>query len=273
MNEKRRIVFGVPEFWPEVEKAFPKAFEVLPLVQESLNDLTGRGYKDAKLVHRVILNLGLFVGISNVELVTLVGNGLGFGALKIARATLESTINAEYLRRFPTECDAFVDWHWIEQRKLLLYLEENSPLYYKQVPEDVIQKNDKKFEEVRKRFENPEGKLRSSWCALNLADRAKKTELLASYKTIYPLGSQLIHGSCGALHIQFDPREDQHRIGVPPSMDYCREALVGGHMCAIKIVETLANTFNVKPVHSIEKLVEGYHYAWGKVGEALEPEK
>src|ERR1700684_258301 len=101
MTPKGIVVFGHPEYWREVHDAFPKFFEVVPRVTDSLNDLTGRAYPKPEPYHRVILNLGILNGISMFELVTLAANGCGLGAMKIARTVMEIAISAEYLRRSP----------------------------------------------------------------------------------------------------------------------------------------------------------------------------
>lgn len=45
-----------------------------------------------------------------VELVTLAGNGLGQGALKICRTMMETAVNADYLRQNPAELDDYLQW-------------------------------------------------------------------------------------------------------------------------------------------------------------------
>jgi hypothetical protein len=109
----------------KVHKAFPK-FEVVTRLTDSLNDLTGRAHPNPESYQRVILNLGILNAVSMFELVTLAGNGFGLGAMKIARTVMETAINAEYLRRFPAECALYLNWHWIEQYKLLTYVREHT---------------------------------------------------------------------------------------------------------------------------------------------------
>jgi len=89
------IIFGQPDFSNRVEAAFPRLFEVLPRVTESLNDLTSRPCADPEPYQRMILNLGLLTGLSVKELMTLAGHGFGMGAMKLARTVMETAINAE----------------------------------------------------------------------------------------------------------------------------------------------------------------------------------
>jgi hypothetical protein len=270
-NQSGQPVSGYPEFWQKAHDAFAKFFEVAPRVQAALNDLTGRGYQSVEPYQKVVLNLALLTGVAMTELVTLVGNGLGHGAMKIARGILEGAINAEYFRRFPGECEDYLQWHWVEQHKLLNYVREHSPKVIEHLQVENMERIEKEFDAVRSRFEyttaEDKKKLRGSWCSLDLGTRAAKTDFLESYRTINPLASQILHGSIGGLAMHFDLDEDVHRIAVPPSLDYCGEALVGGHLCMVKIVETLTRTFGTKPCHPVEELVRDFHYAWEKPSE------
>jgi uncharacterized protein DUF5677 len=184
MATKPAIVFGHPEFSGQVHDAFPKFFEVAPRLTASLSDLTTRAHEGPEPYQRVIVNLGLLTGVSALELVTLVGNGLGQGAMKIARTVMENAINAEYLRRFPAECDLYLKWNWVEQHKLLVYVRQYASELLPQLSAQGIARVESEFQTVRAQFEKPNGDLRSSWCTLNLADRAARTDFAEAFRLI-----------------------------------------------------------------------------------------
>jgi len=255
-------LFGNPEFAKDVRSAFPKVFEVLPRVAGALSDLTGRAHPNPKPNQRIIVNLGLLVGISMFELVTLAENGFGQGAMKIARTVMETAINAEYLRQFPSDVDNYVDWYLVEKYKEFSYVKEHIPHLLPSIDPEAIASIEKGFEEVKASFRKPNGDLRSSWCGLNLADRAAKTGFADAYKLISPLSSVFIHATVGGLARHFDTGKDEDRISIPPSLKYCKEALSGGHMCMCRMVETVVKTFDWTPVHSIESLAQDFSYAW-----------
>src|SRR5260370_33074755 len=125
MATSPQIIFGNHEFAKVVQAKFPRLFEVLPRLTAALNDLTGRACEHPEPHQRVILNLGLLAGISMVELVTLAGNGLGQGAMKIARMLMETGVNAEYLRESPAELEPYLGWAWVAKKRDLDYLIEN----------------------------------------------------------------------------------------------------------------------------------------------------
>lgn len=73
-NEGVRRVFGFPDFWPKVEEAYPRFFEVGQKALTAMHSVADRAYPDPEPHQRVILNLGMLAGISYVEVVTLTVN-------------------------------------------------------------------------------------------------------------------------------------------------------------------------------------------------------
>jgi hypothetical protein len=261
---KQDVQFGNPEFWEQAYGVFPKFFEVIFRAGDALNGVTMRRYDEVEPCQKVILNLGLLTGFSIMELITLVGNGFGLGAMKIARTILESSINAEYLRLFPDECDDYLEWHWVEQYKMLKYVRENMPERLSELSE--ISATEKGFEGAKSRYLKRDGELRGSWCRLDLGSRAARTGFTEAYKLIYPLGSQLIHGSFGGLAMHLDATHEGVRISPPPSLNWCEQALVGAHMCLYRVTATLSLTFDVEPSPTLAQLKADYEYAWNKAG-------
>jgi hypothetical protein len=256
------IVFGHPDFAKKVQDAFPKFFEVLPRVTAALNDLTSREHKEIEPLQRVILNLAMLAGVSMLELVTLAGNGLGQGAMKIARTLMETVVNADYLRQFPNELDAYLEWTWVEKKKDLNHVRAHLPELLPRITQEAIERIEREYAAAAPLFVNAEGKYRSSWAKLNLSERAAKVSLADMYRMVNPLSSAFIHGTIGGLSRHFDNEQDKDRIEIPPSLEYCGHALIAGHQCICFAVETLARTFDWEPVHSIASLMDDLNYAW-----------
>jgi hypothetical protein len=249
MTANPTLVFGRPEFAKTIQAEFPKLFEVLPRAEAALNDLTTRAFE-------------ILVGISMVELVTLAGNGLGQGAMKICRTLMETAVNAEYLRLNPGELDDYLNWSWVEKKKELNFIKEALPQLLAVITKGMIDKVENEFQAVRHRYEKQGGDLRSSWCRLNLAARSVSVGLADLYKMVNPRSSGFIHGTIGGLTSHFNIAEDRDRIAVPPSLAYCSQALVAGHQLLCFAINTLANTFNWEPVHSLVSLMDDFKYAW-----------
>lgn len=254
--------FGNPDFWQQAHDSFPKFWGAISRVTDALNNVTMRRYDNVEPSQKIILNLGMLTGVSAMELITLVGNGFGLGAMKIARTILETTINAEYLRVFPEECENYLEWHWVEQHKLLEYMREHMQESLNELDPETVARTDQEIGRVRFRYARVDGGLIGSWCRRDLGARAAKTGFQEAYKLIYPMGSKLIHGTFGALAMHFDVDGDECRIALPPSLKYCAQALVGAHMCLLRIVDTVSKVFNVNPFPPLAELIADYEDAW-----------
>ncbi len=135
---------------------------------------------------------------------------------------------------------------------------------FKQLDAKEVELIKKEFAACKSRFTKSGGDLRGSWCTLNLADRSIKTDFEEVYRLIYGLGSKLTHGTIGGLSMHFKPADDVHRIDVPPSLDWCGEALIAGHLCTLRMVGTLCDTFGVESNPTREDIAKDYHAVWGK---------
>ena len=263
-----RMVFGHPEMWEKVHHKYHDFFTVLPKLQDALNGLVFAAYDPITKPQRAILNLATLSMISMLELVTLVGNGLAQGGMKILRSMLEYGINAEYLRRNPEEVDDFIEWHWVEHYKLLNYMRDHMPDAYAKLTPEHIAESEAEYIRVKPRFENEtrSGKLkiRDSWCSLNLAERAIRTDFEEHYKLIYPLTSRLLHGSVAGMALHYDPDEDPHRLAVPPSLEWSNGALVGGHAIALCMAGTFSQAFGVESNPPYAELKRDYKTVWAK---------
>lgn len=156
---------------------------------------------------------------------------------------------------------------WVEKNRDLSHIKTALPHVLSQIPPEDIRKVADEFQKVRPRFEKPNADLRSSWCKLNLADRAKAVGMADLYRMVNPLSSSFIHGTIGGLSKHFDVAADMDRIAVPPSLVYCAQALVACHQLLLFTIETLSKTFGWEPVHSLASLVADFKYAWPPNGE------
>ena len=127
MADNDEITFGFRGFWPTAHSAFPRFWDVSSHLIESINSLISPGYPRTNGLQKVVLNLGILCATSFAEINTLVGNGLGQGAMKITRSMLETAINAAFLYKFPEYLDDYLDWGAIESYRLLNYIRTDAP--------------------------------------------------------------------------------------------------------------------------------------------------
>lgn len=230
---KPAIVFvGHPELWPEFESRFSVLLAVLPRLEHAFNGLVTRGYDSVEPWQQAVLNLGMLNEVQMKELCTLAANGLGHGAMKILRGMLETSVNAEYIRRFPHEFRDFADWRHVEIYRHYEHARRHIPSVWEEIGHEERVRAKADYDRVKERFltpgRRPNGqRLRSRWCRYNLAQEAEKAGLASLYENINQFASQILHGTSLGLLFHFDVKEDTERIAVPPSMRWCPQALCG----------------------------------------------
>lgn len=260
------VTFGYPEYWEKAYTQHQKFFECLPRLQQSIDSLTLRGHANVEPYKRVILNLGMMVNVGLIEVVTLVGNGLGQGAMKIVRNLVENAINAEYLRRAPLECDDFLEWIWVEDHKTLIYLKNNRPEEIKKRRAEHVAKKERQYLRVKPRFtytgKDGRSHMRKQWCRLNLAERAKVADFTPLYELIMDQANQLLHGTIRGMIGHTGPDNAGDRIDFPPSKLWTNEALIVVHEATIRTVDTLSKTLGIEPHPTAEVLMSDHRKAW-----------
>jgi hypothetical protein len=265
-NRNVRRVFAFPEFFKTVEAEYPRFLEVSPRVLTAMHSVADRAYPHPEPYQRAILNLSMLAGISFVEVVTLVGNGLGHGAMRILRSLLETAINVEFFRLRPEAFEDYQEWLHVERFREFEYVRENAPDIYALLDGQEVANAQREMARVRPRFERARydgtARLRGSWSSIDLGARAVATGFADSYRLINPLASSFIHETMYALLKHFDASKDEHRVEVPPTIDWSKEALSGAHHCMVRVVQTLGETFDVAPEPTAEVLEREWHYAW-----------
>jgi hypothetical protein len=261
-----KVEFGHPGYWKVITDAFPRFFEIHPRLVASFNSISQKS-RETSRNQKIILNLSLLAGIALEELITLVGNGLGPGAMKILRNLLEVSINAEYLRVNANAVDDFLEWFWVEQHRWLNYGKQHNHDLLKQWTPEAVKKIEQEFVRVRPRFEKPHrpSEIRSGWCAVDLGTRAAAAHMELVYNLVNRFSTQFTHGTLGSLLNHFDVSQSSERIDAPPSLRWCAQALVGGHNCLSMVIHTLEMLFNEEASPSSTVIAKDYQYAWNPI--------
>lgn len=252
------ITVGFPEFHETVVQSHPLFFETIPALQKVLNELTlGEAHGSIPAEHHLILNLGILAGVSMMEIVLLAVNGFGPGAMKATRSLLEAAITAEYLRLHPGHYEDFTEFYHVEKFKEIAFLKEYLPDAYASLEPELVQSIEAEMNRVRDHFGN-----RHSWCKHNLAEQAKQSDYLHSYRLVQPIGSGFVHVGPYGMQRRFD-KEDQFRIDVPPSLNWVEQSLVSGHVLGLGMVRTLIRCFHPEMEATVfVELENDYRKAW-----------
>ena len=262
------IVFGNKDFWPEVVKRHADFFQRIGRLQEAVRNIVDPAYEALDGHQRLQMNLLILVATGVWEVVTLVGNGMGHGAMKIVRGGVENAINAEYLRQFPDQAEKYMEWHWVELHKLYIYMQETSPDSLKEIPPEKMASDEAEYQRVKGLFRykvtNLDGTEKTvkqeTWCRDNLFQRAEKVNMAQSYRTVMLPANQILHGSVGGWIRELD--QESGRVEYPPTHSWGGEALIAAHIALLQAVETVALSLGVTPNPSIDILKEDFDRIW-----------
>ena len=161
------------------------------------------------------------------ELLTLVLNGYGMDAIKIARSIYETELNIIWLKNHPEDALDFLDYNLIQQKQLYDEMDEDQR---KAVPKERYDEMMANYKRVLPRFTSRRDKTRprNEWCRVSIYDRAKEAEQQwkeqmaadgvrdngnSLYRTFYRRASSMHHMDIDGVFASMD--EDMNALMAP----------------------------------------------------------
>jgi hypothetical protein len=254
------IIPGFPEFWQRSHNAFPRFFEATEHLIPLVNDILQKPVSDQ--LPRLLHYMTAIISNSLGSLIILSLNGYGHDAIRVSRGMFETSVNGAYLAKNPTEVEDFVDYHWINQRKLLDYLREDDPALFQQLNQTDIDDIDREYAKVVPRFSNKKGDVRRNWCAKNLRQRAESVGMGKLYPTFYGFASSIHHGDFSGLASQISA--GKFVAHVAPSLFGVKDALLMGHQSVLVIISNFNGVGKFGFDTEIQKACDFFQNAWDR---------
>ena len=238
MNTDETAVFGFPDFAKtvvaECGPALRLAVEDSRLADEMFSALP----KQMSLQQIVIYMLVRMTATGWSELLILVGNGAGLGAMKLSRGMFESAVMAEYLRNTPAEMDDYIEYgRVLDLKRLKMYPDSVSPEKAREI--------EREYNRVAPRFTNKHGKVRNHWNKHPMAFMAQQIGRSQQYEVPYSLAASIHHGNFEAMISHLSGDEASIDIDQPPSLRWLNQALASGHVYFLQALATLNEFFNL----------------------------
>jgi uncharacterized protein DUF5677 len=125
--EERRAIFGNPSVWDSIFKTYENAFlaiEDLRAIAADLIAVTRDGKQELVQVQSALTQL---CSESMLDVLLLVGNNRGAGAMKIARGMFEISIISEYLEKNPSKVHDYLQFGSVEALRHMQTVEKYFP--------------------------------------------------------------------------------------------------------------------------------------------------
>lgn len=216
------VAVGFPEVWQPVYDKYRLFFELAGKLRPIVNEMTQRPMVGQ--LSQIVCRMVLGAANTNGALLTLVLNGYGHDAMKLARSIYETEINISWLKRHPEDVNDFIDYLIVRQKRTYDLMTKEQQ---QQVPKESYDRMMTKYAEVLPRFATGRDKSRprNEWCRVKIYERATEAGLLDLHRTFYSWASSMHHGDIGGLSSQAD---SEGKADVAPSCSWLEDALVSG---------------------------------------------
>jgi len=216
------VAAGFPEMWQPVYDKYRLFFELAIKLQPIVNEMTQRPMSGQ--LSQIVCRMVLAAANTNGALLTLVLNGYGHDAMKLARGIYETELNIVRLKKHPDDIADFVGYLSIRNKQTYDLMNEEQQ---RQVSKEAYERMMTKYAEVLPRFatRRDKNRPRNEWCRVSIYERAKDAGLLELHRTFYQWATSMHHGDIGGLSSQTD---QEGKVDVAPSWSWLEIALVSG---------------------------------------------
>jgi uncharacterized protein DUF5677 len=260
--------FGFPDFAPTLLAKYGPALRLANAHSHLVNEMVAALPKEMKVEQAVIYGLVRMATTGWVELLILVGNGAGLGAMKIARGMFETSVVAEYLRQFPAEIEDYLEYfHILSFKRIETYRQHAAGLGVpppEDVPKERLEKIEKDFHRVKSRFQDRKGRIRSQWNKHPISYMAEKIGRKNQYEMTYSLAASIHHGSFEALMAHLSGDGSEFDVDSPPSLEWIDQALLDGHLYLLQALDTLNDLLKLSFDERLRLAGEDFQEVWRK---------
>ena len=246
------------------EKYEPVFRDCMALVRIG-NELFSRSLSEP--LHKVMRFISKIVVNSNGAVLTLVVNGYGNDAMKVARSMFEGAVTAAYLRRHPDLIEDYLHYDPVRRWKLYEVMISDSPEYLDRVPREDVDAMKQEYDKVAPKFaKGKKGKLWDSWRKdVSLYAMAKEVGLGRFYVPFYGTASGIHHVDASGMRGQMS--RDVFDVEVAPSDRYVHVALAMSHNLTFRVLYDFNQEAKLEMDGPLEEAKQAQIKAWESIRE------
>jgi Family of unknown function (DUF5677) len=255
-----RLSAGSPKEWIDFEKRHPGFREALARLKTMLETAFLRAVDADDLTKFTIFGLGRLAVEDFFEILLLAVNGYGFGALKLLRPLYERVVTAVYLMRHPDEAQDFVDFAYVNQRKLLNHAKNSGVDVTKYATAEQLTELEAEYQRVTERLR------RNYWSDKNVKVQADEVGLGDLYGMAAFWPTLHLHTTRAALDARLEVSADGAVFKAGAQRKEADQALGYAHILVVQILYACNEFFSWGlDMAGVLADVEG---CWGDVGQA-----
>jgi hypothetical protein len=244
-------IYGFPDECRNFDQRHPLWQEIMKNLVRALNIAFTRVQMTHGPEDKFVYLFGSVCREDFMEILLLCYHGYGVAASKLVRSMYEHTVTLRYLHEHPEEIETFLDYHLIQNDKLLSRLIET--FGDKILPAEYIATVRSKAAGVKKDFmvpvcDHPDAKMRlnHTWNKLDFVAMSKKTGDLG--KLIVPgyyLPMRHAHATFGGLGDRLEIVDGHMGLNVDAQPEIVDRSLMTAHNCILNVLDVQKECFKI----------------------------
>lgn len=233
-------------------------------------------FEDKVMANRSIFYLGTIAADDFGEVITLSGNGRGFGAYKIVRGMYERVVHALYMAAHPSESRAFVESSSIDKLKYISRMLRDFPEmknryndeFMAQLAANTAAARAKRKESICSKCNQPV--TQQAWTRVSLDVMAKEVEptLEVLYPQICLEGTQQSHANMLGMERRLIEKNGSYTYK-NISEDEARAALHLAHHLIVKLLWTQNDYFRLGLDEAVRDRTQAFISIWKRKPEPI----
>jgi hypothetical protein len=272
------VIYGYPEECARFSARHPLWEEMMANLAKALDIAFRRVQKTDSNGDRFVYFFGRVISEDFMEITLISQHGYGVAASKLVRSMYEFTVTLEYLHKHPEEADTFLDYHLIQQDKLLSRIVE---IFGENIMDaKATAEVRKKAADVKRDFmipvcDHPGAKMRlnHTWNKLDFVSMAKTTgELGDLIIPGYYLPLRHAHPTFGGFAERLEIVNGTMSLKSESQTDIADRSLMTAHNCILFMLTVQKDHFKLGALEeSLQICLRDFVRIWAPDSHLLEP--
>jgi hypothetical protein len=249
----------------------PNRHEVERLRKLPEDDPAVIAFEDNMAAERIIFYLGRMAVDDFGEILTLAGNGRGFGAYKIVRGMYERVVTTLYIEKNPAEARTFAESSAITKLNYLKRTFEASPEsrsrfsdeFMTTIERDAAAAQAKRKQSICSKCRQPITQEAWTRVSLDVMAKAAESALEAFYPQFYLEGTAQSHANMFGIERRLIRKKGGGITYKDTSEEEARFAVHLGHHLMLRLLAMQNRYFSLGFDEEIKKRVEAFVAVWG----------
>ena len=250
MADQVQLIFGDPDAAAKFEQRHPLWHDRFVNLVRAIDMAFTRVQTMSEAADKLVYLYGRMCAEDFMEILLVCGNGYGEAGLKLLRSLYEHTVTLRYLHEHPDEVGAFMDFHHVQQHKLMRNILDT--FGKDALQPEVVAGVEQRYAQVKADFLVTDCKtcgtkrLNNSWNEMDFVSMAKRAGAIGTLIVPgYFIPLRQAHSTFGGLKDRLKIVDDGIQFQHESEPAVADQALMTAHNCILNVVEVQSERFKI----------------------------